>query len=107
MDSGQTAEAETQAQESPLGRGTEIEAEKDNTRAKGKVMAVQDARVEIAKSVKKNLEAEAEKTGGLRAGKASPPTNQETRQREQLQASPREQKQVQRQGRGRGLAPAV
>ena len=50
-------------------------AEKDDTRAKGKVMAVQDARMKIVKPVNMNIEVEAEKTGGLRAGKASPPVS--------------------------------
>ena len=56
-----------------------MKAEKDNAEVRGKVKAVQDARVKIAKPGGRNLTAEAERTRGSRADGVPPPTSQRPR----------------------------
>ena len=70
-------------------------AEKDNAEVRGKVKAVQDAKVKIAKPERRNLKVEAEGVRGTRAGGVPPPTNQKPRQKQQSQPTWKEQGPVQ------------
>ena len=81
--------------------------EKDDAEVGGKVKAVQDAKVKIAKPGRRNLKAEAERTRGARADGIPPPTNQRPRWKQQSQPTVEEQGQIQQQGGGGGLTQAV
>ena len=72
-----------------------LKAEKDNAEGRGKVKAVQDARVKIAKPGRRNLKAEAERMRGARADGVPPPTNQRPRRKQQSQPTVEEQGQIQ------------
>ena len=62
-----------------------MKAEKDDVKVTGNVMAVQDARVKVAKPGKKNFKAEVEGVRGTRADDVPPPTNREPRRKQQSQ----------------------
>ena len=77
---------------SPEAEKLTLKAEKDNVRVKSNRVTVRDARETAAKPGKKNFGAEAERTRGTRARDVPPPTNQESRWKQQSQPAVEEQR---------------